>query len=147
MASWTTNPIMEWSVDGGANWTKISDHGRGPLVVSVERTENKQTMADGTRRRHNVAKKRTWQTSWENLPDKASTFLTNGQPGDWMETFHNTTDGAFLMRLREGADRDTTFSGVTGEVYTVMIADFSKEIIKRGTAFDLWSLDLTLEEV
>lgn len=147
MASWTTNPIMEWSVDGGTTWTKISDHGRSPLSVSVERIENKQTMADGTRRRYTVTKKKTWSTSWENLPDKASAFLTNGQPGDWMENFHNTVDGSFLMRLREGSDRDATFTGTQGEVYEVMIADFSKEIVKRGQSFDLWNLDLTLEEV
>lgn len=144
---WTTNPIMEWSTDGGTNWTKISDHGRSPLSVSVERLETKQRMAGGTLRRYVVAKKRTFSCSWENLPDKATTFLANGQTGDWMENFHNTVDGPFHMRLREGSDQDTTFTGLNGTIYVVMITDFSKEVTKRGKAFDLLNVDITLEEV
>lgn len=144
---WTTNPIMEWSTDGGTTWTRISDHGRSPLSVSVERIENKQRMANGTLRRYVVAKKRSWSCSWDNLPDKAVSFLANGQHGAWMENFHNTVDGSFLMRIRAGSDKDTTITGTNGEVYEVMISEFSKEIVKRGKAFDLWTLDITLEEV
>lgn len=145
--SWTTNPIMEWSTDGGATWTKISDHGRSPLSVNVERIENKQRMADGTLRRYVVSKKRTWTCSWENLPDKAVSFLANGQSGQWMENFHNAVDGSFHMRLRAGSDRDSNITGLNGVIHEVMIADFSKEITKRGKAFDLWNVDITLEEV
>lgn len=144
---WTDNPIMEWSTDGGATWTKISDHGRSPLSVSVERIENKQRMANGTLRRYVVSKKRSWSTSWENLPDKNVAFLANGQAGSWMENFHNTVDGSFHMRVRAGSDRDTSITELDGEVYEVMITEFSKEIIKRGQAFDIWALDMTLEEV
>ena len=144
---WTTNPIMEWSTDGGTTWTKISDHGRAPLAVSVERIESKTRMADGTLRRYVVAKKKTFSTSWENLPDKATTFLANGQTGQWMENFHNTVDGSFLMRLRAGSDADTSLTGLNGTIFEVMINEFSKEVVKRGKAFDLWSLSITLEEV
>lgn len=144
---WTTNTLMEWSIDGGTNWTKISDHGRSPLSVSVERKEAKQRMANGRLRRYVVAKKRTWSCSWENIPDKAVSFLANGQHGQWMEDFHNDNDGSFLMRLRSGSDVDTTITGVNGTVVEVMIADFSKEITKRGKAFDLWNIDISLEEV
>lgn len=147
MVAWTTNPIMEWSVDGGTNWTKISDHGRAPLSVSVTRIEKSQRMADGTMRRYVVAKKRTWSVSWENLPDKTTSFLSNGQWGKWMEDFYNANNGAFLMRLRAGSDRGATLTGTNGEVYTVMLTDFSKEISKRGPAFDLWNIDMTIEEV
>lgn len=145
--SWTTNPIMEWSTDGGTTWTKVTDHGRAPLTVSVERIENKQRMADGTLRRYVVSKKRTFSTSWENLPDKATTFLANGQPGQWIEDFHNNVDGSFLMRLRSGSDQDANLNNLDGVVLEVMVTDFSKEVVKRGQAFDLWSLDISLEEV
>lgn len=145
--SWTNNPIMEWSTDGGTTWTKISDHGRSPLSVSVERIESKQRMANGTLRRYVVSKKRTWTTSWENLPDKNVSFLANGQAGNWMENFHNTVDGSFHMRVRAGSDRDTSITGLNGQVYEVMITEFSKEVLKRGKQFDLWTLDMTLEEV
>lgn len=147
MASWTVNSVMEWSSDAGTTWFKISDHGREPLSIQVNRIENMMRMADGTMRRYVIAKKHTFSTSWSMLPDKATTQLANGQTGAWMENFHNTTDGSFLMRLRAGSDRDTVFTGVQGTIYTVMITDFSKEIVKRTMPFDQWSLTITLEEV
>lgn len=155
--AWTTNPIMEW-FDGSA-WVKISDHGRSPLSIAVERIENKQRMADGTLRRYVVAKKRTFSASWDNLPDKATDFLANGQPGEWMEEFHNSNDGSFKMRLRAGSDEATTLATAltrTGgdplltdneREFTVMFSDYSKEVVRRGKGFDLWSLSIVLEEV
>lgn len=145
--SWQANPIMEWSFDGGTTWTKVTDHGRSPLDISIERVESKQRMADGRLRRYVVAKKRTFSCSWENLPDKATPFLANGQPGDWIENVHDTVDGSFHMRLRAGSDRDTTLTGLNGLVVEVMITDFSKEVVKRGRDFDLVNMDISLEEI
>jgi hypothetical protein len=95
-------------------------------------------------RRYSVAKKRTWTCSWDNLPSTNSKGVTSfttadgGWAGEDMEDFHNRTDGSFQMQLRRG---DTTVTTVT-----VMISDFSKEVLKRGVV-DLWNLDITLEEV
>lgn len=149
---WVTNTIMEWldprpSSPTYNQWIQISDHGRSPLSVAVERIENKQRMANGTLRRYVVSKKRTWSVSWENFPNKATTFLANGQPGEWMEKFHNEVDGSFKMRIRTGSDSDVVYGSTEGAIVNVMIVDFSKEIFKRGKAFDLWSLDMSLEEV
>lgn len=144
---WTTNPIMEWSDDGGTTWYQISDHGRDALSISVERLENKQRMANGTMRRYVVAKKYSFSMAYTNLPSVATSFLANGQPGQWMEDWHNEHDGAFLMRLRAGSDRDNDLQGLEGKVLTVMISDFSKEVVKRSPQFDIWNLDITLEEV
>jgi hypothetical protein len=140
--SWTDNTIMFWN-DAGV-WKKVTDHGRSPLSESIERIENKQRMANGTLRRYSVAKKRTWSCSWDNLPSTntkgANSFKTvdGGMSGEEIEAFHNKTNGAFQMRLRRGDTSETTV--------TVMITDFSKDIVKRGIV-DLWSLDITLEEV
>jgi hypothetical protein len=101
--SWKTNPVMEWSEDG-TTWVKISDHGRSPLSITPERIEKKQRMADGTLRRYVIAKKRSFSCSWDHFPSKTTTFLAGGQPGDWMEEFHNRVNGAFYMRLRSGND-------------------------------------------
>lgn len=144
--SWITNPIMEWSEDNGVTWTKISDHGRSPLSINIERFESKQRMANATLRKYTIAKKRTFSCSWENLPDRATTFLANGMPGNWMEDFHDRVDGPFKMRLRAGSDVGKT-NPTTAKVFTVVITDFSKDTIKRGPAFDLVNMDITLEEV
>jgi hypothetical protein len=147
---------MEWSIDNGNTWIKVTDHGRAALSVSVERIEASQRMANGLMRRYVVAKKRSFECSWENLPDKDTTFLANGTTyGRWFENFYNTTDGAFLMRLRSGSDIgktslvrvDNVGLDDMGRIFTVMLTDYTKEILKRGTSFDMWSLSLTLEEV
>lgn len=138
---WSDNAAMFWN-DGTA-FRKITDHKRSPLSVSVERIEKKQRMVNGTLRRYTVAKKRTWSCSWDMLPStntKANSLKTvdGGYSGEQIETFHNTTNGAFQMQLRRGDG--------TVETVTVMITDFSKEIVKRGVV-DFWNISLTLEEV
>lgn len=147
MATWKTNPIMEWSSDGGTTWFQVSDHARDPVQVTVERIENIQRMADGTLRRYVVAKKHTFSCAWTGIPSVTGEWLANGQPGSWMESFHDSQNGSFLMRLRAGSDRDTTFTGVQGTVYTVMITDFSKEVGKRSMFYDFWNMNITLTEV
>lgn len=143
--SWKNNPIMEWwDVRDTPGWVKISDHNRSPLSISTERFETNTRMADGTLRRYYVTKKRTFSCSWENLPSEEGTLLANGKAGSWMEQFHNDTNSSFLIRLRRGSDQNTE-TGI--EEATVMITDFSKEVTKRGPNTDLWSLDITLEEV
>lgn len=146
MASWTVNPIMEWSTDGGTTWSQVTDHGRAPLSISVERIESKQRMASGRLRRYVVSKKRSFSTSWTNIPSIDTEFLANGESGSWLENFHDDNDGAFHMRLRAGSERDTTLEDLEGTIFQVMITEFSKTIAKRGFAFDLWDLDITLEE-
>lgn len=153
--SWRDNALMFWSDDDGATWNKITDHGRSSLNVGVERLETKNRMADGTLRRYTVAKKRTFSADWTNLPSKRNstyggkdglTTADNGLAGEEIEAFHNTVDGAFLMKLRKGQDEAKAITDGTIEVVEVMISDFSKDVDKRGVV-DLWSLSITLEEV
>jgi len=139
--AWTDNAAMFWH-DGTA-FRKITDHNRSPLNVGTERIEKKQRMANGTLRRYTVAKKRTWSTSWDMIPStntKATGMTTadGGWSGEQIEAFHNTTNGEFDMQLRLG---DGTI-----ETVTVMVTDFSKEVVKRGIV-DFWNLSITLEEV
>lgn len=139
--AWTDNAIMFWH--DGISFKKVTDHKRSPLSVSIERIEKKQRMANGTLRRYTVAKKRTWATSWDMIPStntKSNGLKTvdGGLSGEQIESFHNSTNGAFQMQLRRGDG--------TVETVTVMISDFSKEVVKRGVV-DFWNLNVTLEEV
>lgn len=152
--SWTDNAIMYWSTNG-TDWNKITDHNRAALSVSVERIEKKNRMASGTLRRYSVAKKRTFQVSWDMLPSvrnqsyggkTALTTVDGGWAGEDIQTFHNNTNGAFYMKLRKGNDEAKAISDGTIETVTVMVSDFSKEVLKRGVV-DFWSLSISLEEV
>lgn len=135
-----TNTIMYWH--NGTTFQRVSDHNRGPLAFDWERIERKQRMADGTLRRHTVTKKRTWSTSWEMLPSTNAAGMTTadgGMSGSDMESFMDNADGQFQMQLRTGAGSITTV--------TVMISEFTKEVVKRGPNTDLWNVSVVLEEV
>lgn len=155
MSDWTTNLIMEW------NGTKVADHGRAPLSQNTERIGIDKRMADGTLRRQHVAVKKSWQTSWENLPStnsKPNGMKTagGGMAGEDIEEFYYNTPGKFRLVLRRGSaiDKVTPNPSEAALPYedddfyicNVMLTEFSKEIRKRGVV-DLWSVSITLEEV
>ena len=153
--AWTDNAIVWFSSDNGVTWNKITDHNRQPLAIDFERIETKNRMADGTLRRYSVVKKRTFSLSWSMLPSKRNTTyngrtglttVDGGWAGEEIEAFYTANDGAFKMKLRKGQDEAKAVTDGTIETVTVMISDFSKTIEKRGVV-DLWSLDITLEEV
>lgn len=153
--SWKNNPIMTW--DG----QKVSDHGRASLSQDAERIGSDRRMHDGTLRRMHKAVKRTWSTSWENLPStntavRGMKTADGGMSGSEMEAFYNTHPGKFRMILRRGSAKNKTVPTVAESalpyedadfyIVNVMLTEFSKEVIKRG-ASDLWSVSVTLEEV
>lgn len=152
--SWKDNAIMFWSTDQ-VTWNKISDHNRSPLDISSERFGRENRMANATLRRYTVAKKRTFSVSWNMFPSKITPSyggktglgtVDGGWAGEDIENFYNTVDGRFYMKLRKGTDEAKAANDGTLEVVSVMFTDFSKAIEKRGIV-DLWSLDVTLEEV
>lgn len=124
--------LMTW------NGNKVTDHNRSDLSVSVERIEDSQRMANGTMRKYVVADKRTFSTSWDNLPHNAM----NTVDGFWgkreMENFYNTTPGAFTLVV--------TWGDGTTETRTVMMTKFDASISKRG-AYDFWKVTVELQEV
>lgn len=151
---------MFWT-DASGTLQKITDHGRAPLSESIERIERKTRLADGTLRRYTVAKKRSWTTSWTNLPS-TNTSTTGmktvdlGWSGKQMEDYYRTQDTSFIMLLRNGSAITKPAPTLTGltlphqtddfYVARVMFADFTKEVVKRGPS-DLWEVTVTLEEV
>lgn len=151
---WQDNAIMYWSLDG-TTWNKITDHNRQPLNITYERLGTPNRMVDGTLRRHSIAKKRSFAMAWTMVPAKrnntyggktALTTVDGGWAGEDIENFYNNTDGAFKIKLRKGTDEAKAISDGTIEVVNVMITEYSRTVEKRGVV-DLWSLDITLEEV
>jgi len=142
------NILMQWygtlTTGGAVAWRKITDHNRSPISIDTERIENKKRMADGTLRRYVVAKKRSWSCSWDRVPSRndvsgGMTTADGGLAAQDIEKFHNVNDGAFSLKI-------TRTDGVTETDATVMITDFSKEVVKRGKV-ELWNMSVTLEEV
>ena len=124
--------LMLWSTN------KITDHNRGEVGIDVERIEKKQRLANGTLRKFFIADKRTFQTQWTMVP-KLTTQTVDGFYGaDDMESFYNSTPGAFTLTLTDG-------DGETNS-YSVMFSNFSRTIVKRGNT-DFWNVNVTMEEV
>lgn len=153
MADWTTNTIMLW--DG----QKVTDHGRAALTMPTERIGTDKRMANGTLRRYHIASKRSWSTSWENLPSTNAVVAgyktaDGGMAGEDIEEFYRNNNGAFRLVLKRGSAIDKvvpTPSSVPYEdddfiICDVMITEYSRDVIKRG-AVDFWNISITLEEV
>lgn len=117
---------------------EITDHNRGPLSISVDRIEEPTRMANGTMRKYIVADKRTFSVDWSDLPQSASLTVDGFWGKNEIETWYNTTPGAFQLKLFYG-------DGTTN-IYTVFMNKFSAEISKRG-AFDFWKVSVELDEV
>lgn len=157
--SWKDNSLIFWQI--GNTLHKVSDHNRSPLNEDIERIENKQRMVDGTLRRYSVTKKRTWSCNWDLLPsvnvEGGLNTADGGLAGTEMETIARDVNTPFRLILRKGSARGVNLPNVSDAalpysdanfyIANVMIADFSKEVIKRGVKADLWNISLTLEEV
>src|SRR4051794_21502103 len=88
--------IMQW--DGN----RVTDHNRADISISIERIEKSARMANGTMRKYVVADKRTFSTSWSNLPHIASYAVDGFWAGREMESFYNTKTGPFQLRITNG---------------------------------------------
>jgi hypothetical protein len=128
------NAIMYW------NGTKVTDHNRSALSVDVERIESKQRMADGTLRKYVIADKRTFSCSWDDLPSLTGQTVDGGMGAAAIEAFYLANQGAFTLVLYNNTN---TIAGT----YTVMFSEYSKTIKKRYAGTELWSVDVSLEEV
>jgi hypothetical protein len=155
LGDWKNNTIMTW------NGTKVTDHGRGPLGVSVERLGIDKRMADGTLRRQFIKNKRAWSMGWENIPSRNNvsggiSTADGGMSGTEIEEFFNATPGKFRLVLKRGSaigktvpnPAETALPYEDSDFYicNVMFTEFSKEVRKRGIV-DLWGINVTLEEV
>ena len=153
--NWKENSIMLWA------GTKVTDHGRSTLNMSVERLGIDKRMADGTLRRQFVKNKRAWSVGWDNIPSKNNvsggmSTADGGMAGTDIEAFYNSTPGKFRLVLRRGSASGVTvpnpaetalpFEDSNFYICNVMFTEFTKEVRKRGVV-DLWNVNVTMEEV
>lgn len=133
--------IMQWEYPLGSGIIFYpTEHNRDALSVDFESIENKQRMVNGTMRKWHIATKRTWSTSWSDVPH-SSEFTVDGKlGGEEMEEFYKNRQesGPFALKIINGTSIET--------FPEVMFSEFSKSIKKRGR-YDFWDVNLTIEEV
>ena len=147
----------EWTFTG--DYIYLTDDGRGDLVVSTNRIEQRQRMANGTLRTYHIADKRNYSINYTELPSRArdenlvgiiseakgnlSTRWAAGQEIlDWWEA-HPHPFWALWIYDRS-SNNDLAFSH---ELVEVSFSDISYNVQRRGTLFDHWTLNLSLEQV
>lgn len=121
------------------NGSRISDHNRSDLSIDSERIEKRTRMADGTLRTFVVATKRTWKSSWEDLPRQDNKTVDGFWGAKSLEDYYLSSPGNFILTITHGDN--------TTQTYNVMFKSFNSSISKRSIYTDLYKIDLTLEEV
>lgn len=144
----------------GASYLYLTDDGRSPVSVQPQRIENKQRMVNGRMRSYYIADKKSFSTSWGELPSrKTRPTLSDGLSnqitsdgfgaGQDIKDWHENHTGDFWMMLVYDADATVGGASHTNQVelYNVFFDSFDFEIVKRGQYNDLWSVSISLVEV
>ena len=150
---------------GGINqFLILSDHNRSELSFASERIQNRQRMINGNMRSYNVADKLVLSTAWQMLPSKSYKEYPNfntsgvssitgqdeytidgGAGGLDILTWYNNNQGPFWVFLAYDQYLNQTKYNQIVQMY---FRDFSYSVVKRGlTNYDLWNINITLEEV
>jgi hypothetical protein len=142
----------------GANYLYITDDGRSDLSVSTERIEYRQRMINGRMRKYHVADKKSFSTSWADLPSRktragsisdgrsntitSDAFAAGNDIKDWYETY----TGDFWVILVFDNDDAASNLANTVSVHNVFFDSFNFSVTKRGQYNDLWNVDIILVE-
>lgn len=151
----------KWDLTGGASgaYMYLTDDGRSDLSVSTERISYEQRMINGRMRKYHVADKKSFSTSWSDLPSRktrnasvsdgrSDTITSDGfaagiEIKDWYETY---TGDFWVILVFDNDDSQTNLANTTS-VHNVFFDSFSFNVVKRGQYNDLWNVDISLVEV
>lgn len=130
----------------------LSDASREPIAISSERIEQRERMASGRMRSKFIADKHKFDLSWTFLPTRSVVAGRNVVADGYasasdLKAFYDAVRGEFTMKIYAdgGAGSAMDKQGIYGE-YKVFFDSFSSTIEKRGTDFDIHSVDIALEE-
>lgn len=137
MAMVFTYPALV-QVIGTSTYT-LSDHNRSPLSEDFEIIEQSRRTAKGTRRKYNIAQKRTYMLSWDKLPQADANTVDGFAGADTLLTMTQTQKDTVTLRikLRNGTNRDVL----------VHIVAFDRTYRERGIDDHYYDVSITFEEV
>lgn len=134
------------SITNGTLSGVLTEHGRQPVSIDIERIGGKDRMIDGTMRASYIAKKRSFTVTWQGVPTIESMLLDADvatiRAGKWIKDFYEATTGTVTVTLN--------FDGAPGPI-EMLITGFNYDIDKRTYTtsgnFDLVNISMTLEEI
>lgn len=136
----------------GGSAKSLSDHNRSPLDISYEPIEKSQRTANGTMRKYVVATKRTFTTSWQDLPGMTSQTVDAKMGAMELKKFYEDNfDNSFVFKIYAGSESSPTQRAAATPTETVntsvFISNFSCTISKRLGGIDFWNVDISFVEV
>lgn len=149
MAQTFLRPALISVTAPGGSAQNLSDHNRQPLSISFEMIEKSQRTANGTMRKYVVASKRTFSTSWTNLPSVSSQTVDGYLGAMSMQDFYAANfDNAITLKVYAGAVSAPTAAGQSATIdIPVFISNFSAEIAKRLGGIDFWNVSISFVEI
>lgn len=123
----------------GGSLTDLSDHGRSPVVETREERAVDVELANGSIRKYVKAVKHTWSMEWVWLPDQDSDTVDGKAGRETMRGMFSVSNSGqpFTLTFR---DRAST-GGTTTRTYTVFVASYSDDLIRRDVASGKYFFD------
>lgn len=141
----STDEYTQLDTSGGL--LTLSDHSRSPLSVDYDIIEKQSRMADGTLRKHVIAKKKVFSCSWSLIPTIQSFMVDSHADAKTMKDFYEKYCYApMTLSLKHHRNSESVENNYT-ETYSVFWSSFNYEIIKRYKDFDYWDVTAEFTEV
>jgi hypothetical protein len=129
-------------------YNKITDHNRSPLGISIEEISNSQRTANGTMRKSIIARKHSFDLSWNDFPNMSNYTVDGGWGASQIYDFYLDTTQPFYIKITQKIDSDAATSF---QEYLVDFTSCSFDIVKRNptasTPYIRMNMNLSLEEV
>ena len=154
MPFYPRSSLVTWtsaSYNGGTPLI-LSDASRAPIQIDNERIEQRERMASGRMRSKYIADKHSFQLSWSYLPSRSVVGSNNVVADGYasasdLKNFYDAVTGEFNMKIYadNGSGGTLNLTGMYDQ-YQVFFESFSSTIIKRGKDFDIFTVDVSLDE-
>ena len=149
----------QWDLTGGVDgsYLYITDDGRDPVSVNIERIESRQRMANGRMRTYHITDKKSFSTGWSDLPSRSAdenrryiselqnTTLLNFAAGQEIKEWYENNIGDFWVLMVYDASNSSNANSQV-EKYNVFFQSFDFTVSKRGQFNDLWNVNISLVE-
>lgn len=137
-----------WDLTGGSEgaYIYLTDEGRSQMSIGIERIESRQRMVNGRMRSYYVTDKKSFDTSWENLPSRTDVTSDGFSAGQDIKDWYDSNFSDFWILIVY----DNSESGqvaTNAELYNVFFENFSYDVVKRGGTYDMWNVSMSLVEV
>jgi hypothetical protein len=149
-----------WNIGAtaGTDYIFLTDDNRSDLQLSIQRIEYKKRMINGRMRSYHIADKKSFSTTWADIPSSASYVSENVKSfnpawasGKEILSWHeNHPDSFYLMLVYDTPNPEGTGTipvKYKVETYNVFFESVTYNIKTRGPEYDHWDISVSMVEV